>query len=963
MANPFDDPNFGLAPAPPGAAQNPFDDPNFGAQPRPIGGRTGTTLRDIQHAIDPVNVIRNVASGVFGKSVVSPAERPPEPVPVPPPAETPAPVTPYMPGPRRSNGEAALHNANQYFGGVNEGLLDFAHNIHPLRNMAVPVETVLSTISSAFGGPSVSPVTDAFESFHGAAKKYVAGNTGDPESGTGYVMRKSGHMTGATLPMTAGMLVAGPAHVARQSLQSAVPPTSTVSAIVDTLLRSVAANPGKTILGDVIGATAGGAAGGAADLQSPTGQASPGVRALVEAAGGMAPLATPMATFSRAGRDVGAAVRGEDSTIGRLFGRGREAVRDVAERKAGSFVADQMTANAPEVARVQSVTADVPGFQPTKPQQANTDSMLRTQSRIEGGLSGKELDTASGIYDQNVGAIQDKIRTAAPGVDSPEAVASAMERRVADLEARLAASEAAAKAKLEATQGALPTESPRPGTDDKLYDPKAAGSVLRSERGVIKDKLNRDTAALKAAVDPEGRLSVPAEDLRVAVQADLDGRGNALTGAPDEPALLKKLLGPKGDTPETATFGDIQDYRSDVQRRIREMGAAAQPDYTKIEQLRGVVSRIDESVKAGAAKAGDPEIAKRYDQFREFYKDEVAPRTQQGVSGQMDRRTPRGDLKVNDEDLPKKFFAPNSLTEAEQFQKLYGHNAPAVEAMKDHALASLRDSAPGGKLTQAHIDKWKAQHARVLDRVPEVRDAVGKVTVADAEKALATVDARRQMVQDSDLAKRVGGDPAKTVKDAIDDPKLMRSLRRTVGSDSDAQAALKRMVWKHVAGDGKELPPLEAISKVLDSPANRASLEIAGITRDDLKNLKTIRDAIEIQGRVERPVGRGADSKSEGAAAKFKDVTGSDPNVLANRAVTIARGRSSASYEIGGGVLAFMKNLSEKQSDALMKRMLWDGRLAADVAQGIQSGKMKPDTFRRLNSYLLTIPGENKEKK
>jgi hypothetical protein len=871
---------------------------------------------------------------------------------------------PYTPGPRMSYGKEAGHVINQFAGGVNEGLLDAALGINPIRAMAQPLEVAGSLVSRAFGGPDVAPVSNFFGSIDRAGRDYVRRNAGAPETDAGYVAGRAGSTVGQSLPLMGAGLVAAPAHMARQALMPSVPPSSTGAAVTDTMMRSIAQHPVATAITDTLSSASSGGAGGVANLMSPTGQANPITRAIFETVGGMLPAVTAPAVAFDVARDVRAARRGQDSTIGNIFNRIRGASNDVAERKAGGFVGEQITANADEVARVGQVAADVPGFQPTKAQQAGSQSILRTQDRIEGGLSGKELDAATGVYDKNVAAIQDKIRTASPVApeNAPEAVASAMERRVADLEARLAASEAAAKAKIETTQGALPTEAPRPGTADKPYDPKAAGDTLRTERNVIKDKLDRDTAAMKAAVDPEGKLNVPAEELRAAVQADLEMRGNALTGAPDEPALLKKLLGPKGDTPEMATFTDLQDYRSDVQRRIREMSAAAQPDYAKIEQLKGVVSRIDESVKAGAAKAGDPEIVKRYDQFREFYKDEVVPRVGQDVGRDIGRRTPQGDLKVKSEDIPKKFFSPGGQTEAIQFQKLYGHNAPAVETMTDHALASLRDSMPDG-ITQAGIDAWKRKHASVLKEIPEVRAAVDKINVADAEKRLATVDTRRQMVSDSDLAKRVG-DPAKAVKDAMGDPKLMRTLRRTVGADKDGQAALKRMVWEHAAGDGKDLPSaLGKIDKILGDATNRKVLEIAGFSRDDLKNLKTIRDAIEIQGRVERPVGRGQDPKETGIVGKIKDAVGIQPSTAVGAYTGVARGRSSELVEGANMLTRFLKNASEKQQDAFLKRMIWDGRLASDVAETIKTGAMKPDAFRRLNSYLATIPGEDKEKK
>jgi hypothetical protein len=116
-------------------------------------------------------------------------------------------------------------------------------------------------------------------------------------------------------------------------------------------------------------------------------------------------------------------------------------------------------------------------------------------------------------------------------------------------------------------------------------------------------------------------------------------------------------------------------------------------------------------------------------EYSDYYRNEYAPRFLQGASREVGRFNRNGyeGNRVSSEDVPGEFFKPNNVSEARQFNKLYGEDAGARQQMTDHALDDLRRTAVDpntGQIKEGAVNKWLAKNERVLNEMPWIRDAV-----------------------------------------------------------------------------------------------------------------------------------------------------------------------------------------------------------------------------------------------
>jgi hypothetical protein len=547
---------------------------------------------------------------------------------------------------------------------------------------------------------------------------------------------------------------------------------------------------------------------------------------------------------------------------------------------------------------------------------------------------------------------------------SPEQMASKFTDFVSGIDAKRAAPGVAAKGQIDTVEVGLPTRaSDKPGP---TYDPAQGGDTLRGQSTALEALDQQYFRERYAQVDPQKRFTMPVEDQRARVQADVDERGNAFTGRAEVPQRVDKMLqgepspilGADGAPAQRfATFEDFQRHRAGLLSDIRDAESIANPKKVTTEQLgilKAARQRLDESFLEWADKT-DPELAKRFRAVSDEFRDDFVPRYKQGVPGEMGRVDKTGADRLADENIPKKFFG--SIREAENFQRTLGGDPRSVQVMTDHALAEIRDSAKG-QLTQAHIDQWKAKNSPVLNKMPDVKKAVDALDLASFEAAIAKSQARREQLAKNDLIKRLG-DPEKTMDTAIEDPRAMRLLRRSVRGDRDAEGALAQLAWRRVAGTGDELPNFQRMSEILDNEKSAAALRLA-LSPKAVADLKAIRDAVQVQGRVSRPGGK-AEDLDKGVLSAFEQNAGMSVRTLFASGTSMLRGRTGASSEVPMLFSRYLAHSTSTKADAMRRQMLWDGRLREDVAD-VTAGRMKPEAFRRLHSYLLTVNSDADKK-
>ena len=94
--------------------------------------------------------------------------------------------------------------------------------------------------------------------------------------------------------------------------------------------------------------------------------------------------------------------------------------------------------------------------------------------------------------------------------------------------------------------------------------------------------------------------------------------------------------------------------------------------------------------------------------------------------GRFDRNGYGGN-RVSAEDVPIEFFKPNNISEARQFNRLYGENSEVRQRMTDYALDDLRRTVVdpnSGMIKEGAVNKWLAKNERILNEMPWIREAV-----------------------------------------------------------------------------------------------------------------------------------------------------------------------------------------------------------------------------------------------
>ena len=367
-------------------------------------------------------------------------------------------------------------------------------------------------------------------------------------------------------------------------------------------------------LGGVAGnAIAGGAAGGGATIAE---QAAPDkLKPIAGLAGGM----------------VGGLLGAGATAVPRALGQAGGLVRDYAapltaggqERLAGQALQDAATSPS----AVRQVLDNPPA--------PLVDGSNPTTFQLTGdmGLGGLERAAAVKAPEQfnQLRADQNSARLAAlaniQDVGHPEAVASTLRSRLADLDAQTDA----------AVQSAAATAAQRASALGGTGTPEAYGATLRDALSGAETSARQSERGLWDAVDPNGTLTLPS--------ASVARRAKSITT--NLPATAAPMAGEEGaifdvasSLPPVIPFVDASALRARISQAMRQemMTAGQSPSYARLTQLRGALQDdIDgvvaqrakqdaQAVAAGAMAPADTIVAR----YRQWTEDERA--AQQGTS-------------------------------------------------------------------------------------------------------------------------------------------------------------------------------------------------------------------------------------------------------------------------------------------------------------------------------------------
>ena len=835
------------------------------------------------------------------------------------------------PEPRGESAETYVGAAGS---GFNEGLAQV---------LGLPVDLVTRAIRMIPGAGEVMPAHAAggSESIRTALNE-IGILTGDAayrdalgrEPTTGEAMTaRVAEEVGATAPFAAAPLA-----VARAGRAAPRPPGrgsaagNAARAIVETASRA----PGRTTAAEAgLGASAG--AGAAVAQQAAPGD--PSAETLGTLAGGLSPAVAARGPAGMAARLASRVVRHNAP----------EAVRRRAEREVADTIRAEVTpADRAALEEAARLRRDMPGFDPTLAEATGSPSLGAAQRRIESEASGPALNALAARHAGNAEALRRFAADAAPpGPDNPMLVIDVAKRRGETLMGRVDAALEEVSARRAAAADALPAvdradrgRAIRDAIEAARKDARAAMSARAEELGINNADASVEFRTLAENMKELGTARSVFEDTH---------------NLPEVLRQLERMAAAKKGKSRKVSFRDLKALRERVGDDLRDAAAAANPSQKKIRMLATLRSQIDEAIDA-VAKDADPALAGNYATFRDEYFRTVIQPFERGVMFKVRAKDRRRVYRTPDERVAEAFFGPGRQSAARQYQRVFGSNPEALDALADVALDSYRQAAVrDGVINPRLAETWVRRHQAVLDEFPRFAARIqeaGGLNDALLQRQ-AQLEARRKAVEDSILMRRMRPvdlgvqTPGQAILHALRTPRVMNTLLRSVRGDEAAMAALRRHVWDAAA----DLPADELASFTAE---HRRALSRIFPPRH-MANLDRIQRARTMIERVPPPQGRAA--AGESGVTRLGKRLGTGVPQAQSRLFAATSGRTSYRYIAGDMLARFFQRRSEVQRQALFREALYNPEVAEDLAAMVGPGDPRVYGFRarRLNAWLFNI--------
>ncbi len=368
----------------------------------------------------------------------------------------------------------------------------------------------------------------------------------------------------------------------------------------------------------------------------------------------------------------------------------------------------------------------------------------------------------------------DRLQKSLPEDADAGAVATAVQRRVQELETTYGERVAAARTQLDDAFKA-----------GQLNEAEY-GRALRQAPIRLRTDLEQAEDALWGAVDPDRVAPFNPANLRSGVDAIERAIPRTAKGAEGEERALYDVI---NGLDESTTFGDITALRSRLTDELRDRTATP----TVRRRITMMLGEVDRAL--GDAGTMAPEVLDRYAAARAATRD-VKSRFGEGNVGAILKEGDREGFRMTASNV-----AGNVFDRPEDLRAYLGAvgNDPAARAtLEDMAAFSLRKAAVrDGMMSQSKYQQWMADHDYVLQEFPELRGRFDNIRTAQA--ALDdTLTAQKQALADyqTGAIKRLLNtqDPELVITNALKRPGEFEALSQEVASDPAAKAGMKRAV-------------------------------------------------------------------------------------------------------------------------------------------------------------------------
>lgn len=799
---------------------------------------------------------------------------------------------------------AARDAAEQFFERFNRGLYSAANFPTSLANMA----TGAMGIDYQFKRP-LEVAAPGFDQ--------MAMEVPEAQTAGGKVAGSVGEFMGANSLPAMGTIAAAPRLAAATTSA-----TGLGGQVVHNTARGVANAPGTAAAGEMLSSIGSGVGASMAEGQGPTAEY------LAATAGGM------LAPMSLAVSPTNLARKGAQKVAKRFSPEqlAKQQRRQLTEGLRRDITPEGRAA----IHETLEIQRDIPDYRPSVAEATENPSLIATQREFEANLSGPTLDRASRRYGANEAAINRAIREQAPqsSMDLDDAVQAGRQRLQG------------IAYKLDDQVRALDTRER--GIADRLQ----AGQRQREMGKSIRDKLIDRRASIKEEMSITARemglndsqARFPFENLKHRLKAAVEPRSKLS----DPAAQPSHILADLDRMDDSASIVDLMELRSRISADIRE--AARTPTGEKrIPHLQAMKTELDAATDELIRSAGDSDLAENLKRFRQIYREDYILPFEQGAAARALKTDVAGAYVVADERVAKEFFDGWNQTAADQFNQVFPRTANARRAMESVALDDLHNFATrDGALNPALVESWRRKNAGVLKAFPEidrqVRDVEG--LLSDIATRRATLLARKKQAQNSVLSrelKRVentSATPEAVISQAIGNPNRMMRVMGGLKT-KPAKEAVSRQAWETALRSNNPSHFLEQ---------NAGSMRIAlGSERYELA--KRLARAIDKNKLVPRPAGRALDTNP---MATVENYLGTGLNQLSSRVFAVKSGRTSARYALADIVSRTFNSMSARQAQDFLNEVLYDPKVAADLANALEFETMPEKSAKRLYTFLIS---------
>ena len=810
------------------------------------------------------------------------------------------------------------------------------------RALQQPIQGFNETFAAIAGFPGdvVNPLARGF----GAERDILPGSETlretfvrgpEPQTGLERSFRRGGKVAGEALSMAAPIL--------RGARAIPRPPTPGPQGLRQQVIQSVAEAPaGRALATDAnLGFLSGAAGEGAVEL---TGEER--FRPAGEIIGGFGPAAT---TSLIANSPTGLAARFVKTAVSRFVPSQRAKLgQEQAKRIVGEAVGDLQPFEVENIRVSEGVRKQIPGLKPSIGEASGSPALVAQQQALESGMAGRALETQAARRLANQQAIGGFEKTVAPPTtgENIDFVVEAASGRVMDVRDRITASQEDISTRQQVLAGRIPT-----------VDRAEAGAQMR---GAIIDRRREVSDEMSALADELGINNADVtvqsrgvfESIRDSFAPTRFGNPKARPDVLDDIDLAIEQTA--AGVP--VTFQDFKSLRERVSNDLIDAMSGANPNKQLQRSLVEMKITLDDQMKT-LTFPDDPELAQRYQQFRQSYFDDFVTPFENNAAFRIRQRGAKGFFQTQDEKVFSTFFGPGKLSNIRQWKQIFGDDPDALQSFSGMVLDDLRQVAVvDGVINQKQLDGWLAKHRTVLDEIPSVRNLVSQI--GDANQAMlgrmAQLDGRQKTMETSALFKELQASssalqtrtPEESIARLMRDPRKMQSFMSAIKANSAATEALKRHVW-----DGVQQADAEKMARYMND--NEQSLRVV-LGDAHFRNLTTINDAMRIVERVPPPPGRGV--VTDPLERFTQERIGVSPQEIQNTIYRFGVGFVGAKFITTNFFSKIFRNKSARAMEATFTETLYDPELAQELADIALIRKSAPiKAAKKLNTFLFSV--------